>query len=372
MEKRKPSSRFGRAVLASVLFGSLACSGNADVLGACSDVPSGRAVCDFTNPEDLALIPATPWILVSEFPPEGEAGAIVGFRSVDGRRRTLYPQGPDEGLLSAPAPMTGWGDPECPGPPDADRFAPHGLDVRSDSNGAGVVAVVNHGGRHAVELFEVGYAAGGPAVGWRGCVEMPDGAWPNDVAFWPGGGFAVTDMMSPPDESGAMWSGLKLALGARTGRILRWTPHDGLVPVEGGEGSGPNGIAVSPDGSEVFFSEWGAQKLVRLRLDGKPRRTEIDLSMRPDNLSWARDGRLLVAGQRGGFGEILACGQIEGGTCALGYAVIAVEPASLEKTVLIESEAEYTGAVSSALHVGGELYLGTFAGDRLARSEFPR
>jgi hypothetical protein len=245
-------------------------------------------------------------------------------------------------------------------------------------NGAGVLAVVNHGGRHAVELFEVGYAAGGPAIGWRGCVPMPEGAFPNDVAFAPDGGFVVTDMMRPMDDSGALWSGLKLAVGAETGRLLHWTPHDGLAPIEGSEGSGPNGVAVSADGTQIFFGEWGARRLVRLRLDGLPRRSEIDLPIRPDNLSWARDGRLLVAGQRAGFGEVLGCAQIEGSTCAIDFAVIAVEPTSLEQQLLVDGRVEDTatatptGAVSCALHVGGELFLGTFAGDRVVRARFPR
>ncbi|MGH0036721.1 MAG: hypothetical protein ACQGVK_16985 [Myxococcota bacterium] len=367
------ASRRGAVLVCAGLAALAACSRSADVLDGCGDAEGWSSICEFSNPEDIALVPGTPWIVVSEFPPEGEAGALVAFRAIDERRRTLYPDGPDEGLLSAAAPMAGWGDPECPGPPDRAVFAPHGIDVRSDPNGAGVLAVVNHGGRHSVELFEIGYAAGGPALGWRGCVPMPPGVWPNDVAFWPGGGFAVSHMMTPMEESGGMLSGLKLAVGADTGRVLRWTAHDGMRPIEGSEGSGPNGVAVSADGTEVFFAEWGGRRLVRLRLDERPGRRELELDIRPDNLSWSRDGRLLVAGQRGGFGEILGCAEIERGTCALGYAVLAVEPSSLESRTLVESreEGEVTGAVSSALHVGGELFLGTFAGDRVVRTRFP-
>lgn len=360
------------AALGAALATATACSRSAEVLSECVDGNGLVAVCGFTNPEDLALVPATPWIIVSQYPREGEAGSLVAFRAIDSRRRTVYPDGPDEGLLSAAAPVPGWGDPACPGPPDALRFTPHGIDARSDANGAGVVAVVNHGGREAVELFEVGYAAGGPALGWRGCVVMPDGSWPNDVAFWPGGGFAVTDMMRPMDGSGAMWSGLRLAFGADTGRVWRWTPGEGMAVVPGSEGSGPNGVAVSPDGTEVFFAEWGARRLVRLRLDGERARSEIELPIRPDNLSWSRDGRLLVAGQKGGMGEILACGDLESGTCALDYAVVVVEPASLDRLAVIEGDPRITGAVSSALHVGGELFLGTFAGDRIVRMRFAR
>ncbi len=365
-------ARWARVVALGAAATALACSPEVAHLSDCEPSEGVTPICGFVNPEDLALVAGTPWIVVAEFPPAGEAGSLVLFRSVDGERRRVYPAGPDEGLLSASRPVPGWGDPECPGPPDLERFAPHGIDTRRDAQVAGALAVVNHGGRQAVELFEVGYAAGGPALGWRGCVVLPEGTWPNDVAFWPGGGFAVTNMMHPPEGSGGVWSGVKLAMGATTGNVLRWSPDTGLQPLAGSEGSGPNGVAVSPDGSQVFFAEWGAKRLVRLRLDEEPSRTSIDMPMRPDNLSWARDGRLLVAGQRGGFGEVLGCGQLESGTCRIDYTVVSVEPTTLETREILVREATSIGAVSTSLHVGGELFIGTFAGDRIARARYPR
>jgi len=373
----RPSDGRGRAAARATLLALLvalaaACSRDVDTITACEEHDGLVPICGFSNPEDLVLVAGTPWIIVSEFPHEGGVGALVAFRTVDGKLRRIYPDGPDEGLLGSPAPMAGWGAPDCPGPPDPAKFAPHGIDTRRDAFGAGVLAVVNHGGRQAVELFEIGYAAGGPAVGWRGCVPLPDDVWPNDVAFWPGGGFAVTNMMPPREGARGLLAGIELALGWKTGDVLRWTPEGGLRPIEGSAGSAPNGVAVSADGSEVFVAEWGGRRLVRLRLDGEPRRSEVALSFRPDNLSWSREGRLLVAGQAAGLGEILACGNLEEGTCAIDYVVISVEPESLETRVLLKQRATVTGAVSSALNAGGELYLGTFAGDRIVRLRYPR
>jgi len=60
------------------------------------------------------------------------------------------------------------------------------------------------------------------------------------------------------------------------------------------------------------------------------------------------------------------------GTCGLPFSVVAVEPTSLEVEQLVDgSRPQATGAVSAALQVRGDLFLGTFAGDRLARLPMP-
>jgi len=352
--------------------GVVACSPDPVALTGCEPRGEVEPLCGFRNPEDLARLPGAAWVVVSEMAREELPGHLTGLRAPDDRRRRLFPGGVGGDALDARQPWDGWGDPDCPGPPEAERFAPHGLDVSLGGRSLGKLAVVNHG-REAVELFEVAYAEGGPALGWRGCVSLPEGSWANDVAFHPDGGFVVSDMLPPPGGVKALWAGMRIAFGADTGRLWRWQPESGLEPVPDSEASGPNGVAVSPDGSQIFLAEWGAQRVVRLRSDGEPRRAAAPLDFHPDNLSWTRDGRLLVAGQRAPLGEVLACGEVTEGTCGLPYAVVALEPTSLEVEMLVDgSTPEATGAVSAALQVRGDLFLGTFAGDRLVRLPMPR
>ncbi len=341
------------------------CGSEAPLLTACDPVGAVTPYCGFSNPEDLVAVAGSHWLLVSEYAEPDESGAIVAFRTADGEQRQLFPDGPDAGLLGSDAPAPGWGDPACPGPPDPEAFEPHGIDAKSPRNESAALAVVNHG-RETIDLFEVGYAAGGPALGWRGCVPLPDGVWANDVAFHPDGGLVFTNMLPGPSGFDAVRSGLMMMVGGDTGNLMRWHPSTGVVAIEGSEGSGPNGVAVSEDGREIFFAEWGAGRLVRLRPDGEPRRAEIEVPHLPDNLSWARDGRLLVAGQAARLGDVIGCADVDAGTCGLAYSVVAVDPTSLETEVVFESDGAATGAVSSALDAGGQLYLGTFAGDRIA------
>ena len=340
------------------------------VLTDCVAADGVTPICGFQNPEDLVALPGGAWIAISQYEAEGAPGSLIGFRNSDGAKRLLFPGAETD--LGSDRPVDGWGDPACPGPPDATIFAPHGIDVSRSPKKTPVLAVVNHGGREAIELFEVGYARGGPALGWRGCVPLPEDVWLNDVALLGDGSLMATHMFSPLDDFEGVADLVRMLTGGDTGEVLAWRQDTGWVAVPGSHGAAPNGIAVSQDGRELYFSEWSGGRLVRVRLDvgDATRRTHIDVPHLPDNLNWTRDGRLLVTGQFGPLGDVLACGQIESGTCGLGFSVIRVEPATLETEELLHHSGTSMGAGSAALQVGDEMLIGTFAGDRIARAPY--
>ncbi len=362
------------------------CMGSPDALAPCDPQSTDRPICDLTNPEDVGFLPGRSWLIVSEMAPnEGAAdeddapptrGGLTAIRLLDLEIISLYPgdleleaSGREE-LQAEGEGVTDWGDGACPGPPDPMIFEPHGIDVGHGPDGRPALAVVNHGGREAVEFFEIG-SGRVPTLTWRGCVPMPHDVMSNDVAFLPGGGFVVTNFMPSFDNvgPGAVWSLLKMSVGAQTGSVLKWEPGGELAEIENSAGSAPNGVAASADGSEIFVAEWGRGTVYRLRLDGEgsPRRDEVAVDHNPDNLTWTRDGRLLVAGQHGGIMTSLGCSSIREGGCDLGYSVYLLEPVGFEATKLIEGR----GAVSVALEVGDELFVGSFVGDQIMRVPRP-
>jgi hypothetical protein len=286
---------------------------------------------------------------------------------------SLYPDKGESGIPERKGPTgstQGWGVAACPGSPDPTLFEPHGIDVGQGPAGQPALAVVNHGGREAVELFEIG-SGRVPTLEWRGCVPMPDGIMTNDVAFLPGGGFVVTNFMPRFDGvgPGAIWSLLKISVGARTGSVLKWEPGGELTEIENSGGSAPNGVVASADGTEIFVAEWGSGTVYRLELDGtgSPQRDEVSVEHNPDNLTWTRDGRLLVTGQHGGVVTSLGCSSIRVGGCDLGYSVYLIDPVRLEATKIIEGR----GAASVALEVGDEVLVGSFIGDQIMRVRRP-
>src|SRR6056297_868619 len=141
------------------------CLGSPAALPACDSWSAQDAICGLRNPEDLALLPGGDWIAVSEmarpaaFPGEeggkGDAGVLLPGRLTalrvsqePGRveRAELFPR---EWVEIAPDPER-WGDPECAGPPSADEFRPHGIDVGPGPGSRTALAVVTHGAREVI------------------------------------------------------------------------------------------------------------------------------------------------------------------------------------------------------------------------------
>ena len=350
------------------------CLGGAGSLTPCDSNAADSSICSLTNPEDIGFSPARDWIIVSEMGPNesnGESedamtrrGRLTAIRIADLGRRLLYP-------LDQASKLTGsregdWGDVNCPGEPDSAKFGPHGIDVGVRMTGETVIAVVNHGGREAIELFEW-VDRDGPALVWRGCVPMIPGRSANDVALMPGDGFVVTNFM-PAFEGVSMkaiWTLVKMSFGGRTGSVLRWQPGMGFEEIENSGGSAPNGVSASADGSQIFVAEWGGESIYRLRLseDGPAQRDEIRVEQNPDNLTWMRDGRLLVAGQHGGISAALGCASVQNAGCDIGYSVYVIDPEPLTATRLFEGR----GAASVALEVADEVFVGFFVGDQIER-----
>ena len=90
----------------------------------------------------------------------------------------------------------------------------------------------------------------------------------------------------------------------------------------------------------------------------------------PDNLSWARDGRLLVASHVGGFFDNMHCMDLEHGACPMSFEILALDPITLEGAAVFANSGSPMGAGTVALHVGDGLVIGSFAGDRVIRAAF--
>ncbi len=353
--------------------GLASCRGDPELIADCEPHGGVTPICGFSNPEDLALVSDGAWLIASQRPPTGKGGgSLTALRVSDEKRQLLYPtDSSDVADRVVHHYAEGWGDANCPGKPDSELFAPHGIDFGTGDSGRPSLAVINHGGREAVELFAVRDADGTPGLSWLGCVPIPQGVMANDVVLLPDGGLAITNMMPSGSGLAGLMTRMKLSLGVDTGSILTWDLNDGWSEIADSAGSGPNGIEVSRDGSEIYFTEWAGQRLVKLRLleTGSGRRQSVDLPHHPDNLTWTRDRLLLVAGQEGSLLEIIACDG-EGGSCAVPLSVLAVDPSTLEATVVLQHAGQAAGAASVALQVGDQIYLGSFSSDRIARVDY--
>ena len=326
--------------------------------------PAGglEPICGFQNPEDLAHVPGTRTLLVSQFGSmDGSLpGNLARFDSQGGALEVLFRGGmaPDEPVTA------GWGEAECPGPPTSD-FSPHGIHLSHRQDGALQLLVVNHGGRESIEFFEV--SRGGTELRWRGCALPPDDAYINSVVATPEGGFLATHMFPRSSTTGAL-QGL---FGRDTGYVLEWTRDGSWTVVPGTDAPFPNGIELSPDGKTIYLNAYLADEVRKIDRESGEVRAVASVA-NPDNTRWSSDGsRLFVASHTGSFLEMMSCQRIENGACPLAFEIVALDPESLDRETLLAHEGPPMGGATVAVDVDGVLYLGSFKGDRLLRVALP-
>jgi hypothetical protein len=318
---------------------------------ACQPVGDVQFICGQDAPEDLVIVPGSPWVVASVFSPRG------GIRLIDAQSRTTtlaYPSADSKERFDAVTYKT------CPGPPSAEQkasFRTHGLAIRPAKDAVHTLYVVHHGTRESIEVFELDARARPPMLTWIGCAVAPDPVGLNEVVALPGGGFVATDFLARGIDAAARG---RMLAGEANGALWEWQPGTGWKMLPGSEASGANGLEISPDGQWFYVAAWGSQSFFRLSRGQTPmKRDTVPLGFRADNVRWAPDGSLLVAGQ-GGTGQEQTSN------------VVKIDPNTLKVTdVIRHPNSPEFGAGTVAVQIANELWVGSFRGDRIARFRVP-
>jgi len=311
--------------------------------GPCVDTADTRFVCGQQGPEDLVVVPGGAWVITGVF---GGTGGINVIRVSDRTSIKAYPAASDPGKNVK---FDRKAYPACPGPPDSSKFTTHGLSLLPGRNNVHRLFVVGHGGREAIEVFELDARPATPALTWIGCAVAVDPVGLNSVRGLPDGGFIASNFLPrgvPPAATQRMMAGEK------NGELWEWHARSGWQKVPGSEAAGANGLEMSADGKTLYVAAWGSQSFFRLSrgAKGSPERNEVPLGFRVDNIRWARDGSILAAGQG-----------------ANGTVVVRVDPKTLEvREILRRPAGSGFGAGTVAVEVGDDYWIGSFAGDRIA------
>lgn len=358
-----------RAGLAALLLSLGACT-TPDILD-CQVANGLTPDCRFKNPEDFAKSPSGVALIISEMGQgslESRSGRLVAYvpnaESGRGDIRVLWPRASTPSLVAPVAPdAVVLGDLGCPAL-GAGRFVPHGINTRRLDDGRHVLYVVNHGDRESIEIFEIFDDGREVTLELRGCVLAPPDATTNDVVVLGDGGFRVSDSFRRSENT--IVSGLRMRYGShRPGFAWEWRPGRGYSRIAGSETAYANGIESSPDGRFVYLNGYFENVLIKVDTKTGQRVGEVSVSG-PDNVTWTDDGRLLVASHHAGTFDLLKCLGIERGNCGFRFQIVEVNPETLASRVILDQEGPPIGAVTVALPFQGRLYLGTFAGDRIA------
>ncbi len=170
----------------------------------CAPGAQFQFVCGLSNPEDIVVVPSSPWIIVSG---NKKNGGLAAIDTKSGK------------VVHLASPLVAKQDaklyPDCAAPTEA-LFA-HGLYLRAAEKSAYKLYVIGHE-PEAVHVFDVNVKSSGPRLTWVGCVALPPGS--NSVTALSDGTILATIFTFP---------GMSMAdmeVHKDTGAVLRWRPGD--------------------------------------------------------------------------------------------------------------------------------------------------
>jgi hypothetical protein len=297
-------------------------------------VASEAWVCGQQGPEDLVAM-GSAWAVASAY---AGTGGVTLIRTRDRTSITAYPAAAAKEQLDAKT------YPQCPGPPRG-AFTTHGVYVVPGHGPVYKLFVVGHGARESIEVFNADTRGATPVLTWIGCAIAPGVVGLNSVRGLPDGGFITTNFLPRDQQMQSMMEGTK------NGELWEWHTASGWQKIPGSEASGANGVELSDDGKTLYVAAWGSQTFFTLSRGATPPvRKDIDLGFRIDNIHWAKDGRLLGAGQVG-----------------QDWRVVKIDPKTLKvEQIHAQDDAPGFGGGTVALEVGDKLWVGSYRGDRIA------
>lgn len=332
----------------------------------CQAISGIEPVCGLQAPEDLQFGPDERFIIYGEFGglPPAYNGRLMKLDLASMQVAPLYPR-PEtlqlQTLTVESAPH--WGDANCPGEP-GESLAPHGISLSTRADGARQLLVVNHGGRESIEFFEL---VDDRSLQWRGCVNMPEGAYLNDVVALPAGGFVATHMMTKDDPKQIMAA----MDGQLSGHLWHWQPGQAVAMLHDYKLPFPNGIQITSDSKYLLVNIYSRGEVRKIDLASG----ELVATAKvpgPDNSNWSDDGRLLVASHTGTMDyEGGECRNVRSGYCPMAFQIVAVDIEDMSTEVLFSHQGAPMGAGTAALKKDDKLFIGSFSGDRIITVDLP-
>lgn len=329
---------------------------------ACASSGEYSFVCGVQNAEDLVLLPDTNWVIASSMVP----GAPIYLIDADTREASaLFPGAGASIEFDSNTYQT------CPGEPDMSNLFTHGLHLRQSGDGSSTLYAVTHGeDRETIEVFDIDISGASPTLTWVGCVFLPEGLDANSVTSFEDGTIFATVLIHPE------FTFEDAMAGQPTGALYEWSPTNGgdFTLIEGTEISSSNGIEVSADGAVLFTASSGLQTVVAFDRSNPSRqlRTTATLPIIPDNVHMAANGRLITAGT---ITDEPDCGGMPAPSefdieayaqCPRGFMALSIDPETMEYTTIAQGSANAAFSnATMALEVGDEVWVGTFAGDRI-------
>ena len=338
----------------------------------CESDETFTVYCNYQNPEDLAVLPDGRHILVSEF------GAIVPLSptNVQGNLSLLDTTDGSKKNLEIEMSDNVWGDPECQR--DSMVLSPHGIDINERLDGSYQLAIVNHMPTETIELFELREINDAWSLTWRGCVNAPVHGYFNDVALSSNGSFYVSQMY---DKNISLFMLAVLDNTKEdTGYVYHWRRQNGFERLVNTDGAFPNGVELSDDENNLFINYAFGNKTSKYNLMSNSIEASFSMNGIPDNITVADDYIWVGAQDHSGLDSLIYCGVFakDGfedpmiNQCPLPFAAYQLRQSDLSLVNSYKYSNTVMGTATVALSLNGQLYIGTYHGDRIASVELSK
>ena len=338
----------------------------------CESDETFTVYCNYQNPEDLAVLPDGRHILVSEFgaivplSPTNVQGNLSLLDTTDGRKKNLEIEMSDNV----------WGDPECQR--DSMVLSPHGIDINERLDGSYQLAIVNHMPTETIELFELREINDAWTLTWRGCVNAPVHGYFNDVALSSNGSFYVSQMY---DKNISLFMLAVLDNTKEdTGYVYHWRRQNGFERLVNTDGAFPNGVELSDDENNLFINYAFGNKTSKYNLMSNSIEASFSMNGIPDNITVDGDYIWVGAQDHSGLDSLIYCGVFAKDVfedpminqCPLPFAAYQLRQSDLSLVNSYKYSNTVMGTATVALSLNGQLYIGTYHGDRIASVELSK
>ena len=338
----------------------------------CESDETFTVYCNYQNPEDLAVLPDGRHILVSEFgaiiplSPNNVQGNLSLLDSTDGSKKNLEIEMSDNV----------WGDPECQR--DSMVLSPHGIDINERLDGSYQLAIVNHMPTETIELFELREIKDAWSLTWRGCVNAPVHGYFNDVALSSNGSFYVSQMY---DKNISLFMLAVLDNTKEdTGYVYHWRRQNGFERLVNTDGAFPNGVELSDDENNLFINYAFGNKTSKYNLMSNSIEASFSMNGIPDNITVDGDYIWVGTQDHSGLDSLIYCGVFAKDVfedpminqCPLPFAAYQLRQSDLSLVNSYKYSNTVMGTATVALSLNGQLYIGTYHGDRIASVELSK
>ena len=318
----------------------------------CKSDDAISVICGVSNPEDIVVTPDNKYLLISEF------GGIRPYDSTKSGGFALLRL--SDNKIITPKISFGkniWGEDSCK---QNEIFGPHGIDLVQRDDGSYQLGVINHYPGETIEMFELVQKSEHDTWSfvWRGCVEVPEKYYLNDVALKKDGTFYVSHMYSR-DITMTKW--LITALFKKdSGVILEWN-KDSFIEIPNSEGSGPNGITLNESTNNLFISYNQGDRVVKFDLSDNKKLQTFKVES-PDNIYINKDSVWLTSLD---FQPNDAGDCIERPACSLPFSIYEID----RETFVLKNKNSFNktvfGLPTIALPIENGIIMGSFHSDRL-------